>query len=283
MIEAGERIAGGREADILALADGRVLRHFLREGAEDDAVREVAAMQAAGKCLRVPRAFEVVTHEGRAGIVMERLEGIDLLTELEKKPWRAMAMGRILGELHLAMTACEAPGSLPAVKERIRRRVGRTPEIPAWLAALCGQVLDGLPDGDRIGHGDFHPGNIVRTPDGPAVIDWANAARGDPLADVARTRMMLALGELPEETPLPLRLAARGVRKLVFRSYSRTVRRGLRIDAEQLRRWELVKAIERIGEGIPGEQGRLARYIRERIPLEAEPGDRKEPGGTVAT
>ena len=53
------------------------------------------------------------------------------------------------------------------------------------------------PVGDRIVHLDLHPLNVMNTPDGPRVIDWANARRGDPATDVANTWSLLACGEVP--------------------------------------------------------------------------------------
>ena len=49
-------------------------------------------------------------------------------------------------------------------------------------------MLDG---GDRLVHLDLHPMNVMITPTGPIVIDWPNAARGDPLTDVAVTLVLL--------------------------------------------------------------------------------------------
>jgi len=34
-------------------------------------------------------------------------------------------------------------------------------------------------------HRDLHPGNVIRSPAGPVVIDWTNAGAGDPAFDVA--------------------------------------------------------------------------------------------------
>ena len=38
---------------------------------------------------------------------------------------------------------------------------------------------------DAVLHLDFHPDNIMLTPDGPVVFDWTNGALGPPAADVA--------------------------------------------------------------------------------------------------
>lgn len=34
-------------------------------------------------------------------------------------------------------------------------------------------------------HRDLHPANVILSPEGPVVIDWTNAAAGDPAVDVA--------------------------------------------------------------------------------------------------
>ena len=42
-------------------------------------------------------------------------------------------------------------------------------------------------EGDRLLHLDLHPANVILSPDGPVVIDWTNARRGEPTFDVALT------------------------------------------------------------------------------------------------
>jgi len=66
------------------------------------------------------------------------------------------------------------------------------PEVrQAWVAGVralvdaCAALDDaGLPD--TVVHGDLHPGNIVVTPeDRYVVVDWSDAARGNPFVDLA--------------------------------------------------------------------------------------------------
>ena len=42
-------------------------------------------------------------------------------------------------------------------------------------------------DGDKLCHGDFHPGNVLLTEKGAVVIDWMTASICNPWADMART------------------------------------------------------------------------------------------------
>jgi Ser/Thr protein kinase RdoA (MazF antagonist) len=57
---------------------------------------------------------------------------------------------------------------------------------------LLGRLAD-MPDGDRLCHGDFHPINVLGQDSQPMVIDWPDACRGDPAADVCRSYLLLKL------------------------------------------------------------------------------------------
>ena len=57
-------------------------------------------------------------------------------------------------------------------------------------------LLDGIahmPDGDRLCHGDFHPMNILGEASAPVIIDWPDARRGDPAADLCRSYLLMKL------------------------------------------------------------------------------------------
>ena len=52
--------------------------------------------------------------------------------------------------------------------------------------------LTGMPDADRLCHGDFHPFNILGLDTHARVIDWLDASRGAPAADVCRTYVLIS-------------------------------------------------------------------------------------------
>lgn len=60
------------------------------------------------------------------------------------------------------------------------------------------QILDKLPDGNSLCHGDFHPGNILISDGHAIVIYFMNVCHGDFLYDVARTVFLV------EYTPVPI-------------------------------------------------------------------------------
>ncbi|MFJ8631048.1 phosphotransferase [Streptomyces sp. NPDC093568] len=51
----------------------------------------------------------------------------------------------------------------------------------------------------RVVHLDLHPENVLLTPDGPYVIDWANAEVGDPGLDWGMSAVILAQVALADE------------------------------------------------------------------------------------
>jgi aminoglycoside phosphotransferase (APT) family kinase protein len=137
-------IAAGRASEIVDIGDSRVLRRFKRGG---NPAHEATVMeQARAHGFSVPDVLEVRDD----ALVLERIDGPTMLSELHRRPWRAASHARVLAELH-----------------------ARLHEIPF--------------ESDRLLHLDLHPGNVLLARRGPVVIDWANARGGDPALDVALT------------------------------------------------------------------------------------------------
>jgi Ser/Thr protein kinase RdoA (MazF antagonist) len=160
-----ELIARGRDADIFALDDQRVLRRYRDGGIADAEPRLMTFLAAAG--YPVPAVYDV---DG-SDMVLERLSGPTLTEELARRPWRYRSLGRLLGGLHDRLHAIRAP---------------------EWLPRRFPAASD-----DRVLHLDLHPTNVMLTPRGPVVIDWRNAAAGDPSADLAMTLVLVGSAEVP--------------------------------------------------------------------------------------
>jgi aminoglycoside phosphotransferase (APT) family kinase protein len=254
------RIGQGREAEILESGDGRVLRLLWSAEREPWLDREEAALRAASAAgAPVPAVYERTSVDGRPGLVMERLDGSDLLTRLGTRPWTVLSAGRTLGRLQVRLHEVRAPTELPALKDNVRELLERRADrVPHELASEARERLAGLPDGDRLCHGDYHPANVLLTPAGPRVIDWAGASRGDPIADVCRTHLIIELGEVPAHAPPVVRRLDRVGRSLLLRSYLRAYGRQ---DPELIGRWKRVLAIARLAEDIDAERVSLLSLL----------------------
>jgi aminoglycoside phosphotransferase (APT) family kinase protein len=256
-----EKVAEGREAEMFAWGDGKVLR-LLRPGFNpaslESEVRAIEVAYAWG--VPVPRAGERVSVEGREGVVLERIEGTDLLTELGRAPWTVVRAARMCGEVQARMHGCRVEDeSLPALKPRLERKLD-SPLVPDDLAEIAKKRLATLPEGEALCHGDFHPANVIRSPKGPVVIDWPNAMRGAPEADVARTLLLLGAGE-PQSYSGVMRVLTKIGRNLFIWLYTGSYMRARALDKEQVRRWALPIAVARLAEDIVEERPRLLRLI----------------------
>jgi aminoglycoside phosphotransferase (APT) family kinase protein len=264
-----ELIGEGREAEIFAWDDGTVLR-LLRPGIDPARVQgEAAAMRAAAAGgVAAPRVRDTITVDGRAGLVMDRVDGPDLITLMGRRPWTIPRAARIVGTAQARMHEVVAPPDLDDLRSHARFKIEATADLPSDLAEFALATLDALPAGDRLCHGDVHPGNVLLGSRGPAVIDWTNATRGDPAGDLARTRVMLQLGAVQEYMPALIRLFLRHMQALgrgsFFRLYVRAYARARPIDAAVVKQWVIVRAADRMFEGIEPERPALLELLEGR-------------------
>jgi aminoglycoside phosphotransferase (APT) family kinase protein len=239
-----------------------VLKLFREAAYADRAARESAALAVLGAAsVDAPTAYEIVEVDGRPGLVMERIEGIDLLSRLSKSPALVLRAARTMAEAHVAMHDVVAPATLPLLNEEMRERIDAAAALPRPLADFALGVLSGLDQGDRLCHGDFHVGNLLGEWDRPVIIDWGDASRGDPIADVARTRLLHRFGALPDGTSAALQRLERVGRRILVRRYTRIYGRAHRVDQPLVRRWEVVRAALRFYEGIEPEYAPLSKFL----------------------
>jgi len=258
------RIAEGREAEVFLRDDGRILKVFREAAYLDRAQRELdalAVLKVAG--VAAPAAYEIVDVEGRPGLVMDRVDGVDLLTALGSRPYLVWRAGRTMARAHAAMHDVEAPPTLPSLNDELAGRIEAAAggALSKELADFALHVLSRRPHGDRLCHGDFHLGNILGSWAAPAIIDWGDASRGDPVADVARTELLHRFGELPPGTPPMLRALAKVGRGVLVARYMRVYRKRHAVDRAELNQWEIVRAAARFIEGIEAEYEPLTRFL----------------------
>jgi len=257
-----QRIGQGRAAEVFALADDRVVK-LAREGAAHALEREAAAMRAAhGAGMPVPPAYELVDVAGRRGLVMGRVHGADMLTLFARQPWTVLRAGGRLGALHARLHGVVAPAELPSAHAMLEEKIASSPLVPAAARDRALGVLWHLPEGDQLCHFDFHPANVMTGTGGElTVIDWPGACRGDALADVAATAIILRGGKTGPGTPWITRLLAPIGRTLLYRGYLRGYRRHGDFDRERFKRWLVVTAALRLSYGIAGEEAMLHDLI----------------------
>jgi aminoglycoside phosphotransferase (APT) family kinase protein len=205
-----------------------------------------------------PEPAAMVCERGRAGIVFERVAGVSMLEALLHRPWTIPRQARSFARLHADIHSRTAPG-VPAAKSQLRATIQVLDALDTVTRDRLLRTLESLPDGTALCHGDYHPGNVMLTSVGPVAIDWPNAALGDPMADVAKTLLLIRLaGPLPPTVRARMLLAARAIfASMYLRSYL-ALRPGGR---ERIAAWMPPIAAARLEDGIPHERARLTRML----------------------
>jgi Ser/Thr protein kinase RdoA (MazF antagonist) len=171
-------------------ADGRVVKLDKPEWSglshyEADVLDQVVAAGIAA-----PRAYERVSVDGRAGVVLERIDGPAVFDVLVAAPGEAAAWAERMCALHLSLHGVHLDG-LPDLVGRLDNELSLCGLEPSLVDELRG-MLAALDTGQRVlCHWDFHPRNVLVGPDGTVVIDWLTVASGPAVADLARSLVLL--------------------------------------------------------------------------------------------
>jgi aminoglycoside phosphotransferase (APT) family kinase protein len=204
----GPRLASGRDADVFALDDGRVLRRYRAEGRDADGRPKTSEPEA--EVMRHVRAYAYpvpVVHAARGpDMVLERVDGPTMLADLGRRPWMLWRHARLLARLHHRLHTIPAPDWLPTFTAHppIAADDDAWP-APAVLSPMQATSADGK---DVLLHLDLHPGNVILSARGPIVVDWQYARRGDGAADVASTWLILASFQFSASGPRGLAMMA---------------------------------------------------------------------------
>jgi aminoglycoside phosphotransferase (APT) family kinase protein len=230
-------------SDVYAWGEGLVLKLFHSQVSPDRVARKHAVTRAVHSAgVPSPAVHDLIEVQGRCGIVFERINGVSLLEHTQARPWWIFGAVRLLAELHVQIHRCPAPAGLPSLRERIAEK-SEASDSPETDKQVARDRLASLPDGAALCHGDFHPGHVLMTPNGPVVIDWDSASRGDPLGDVACTSRLIRTASLPPWSPGYAHLLLKCLRSVMHHSYLRRyfhLHIGTR---EQIEGWETPIAV----------------------------------------
>src|SRR5918996_2453439 len=248
----GEVVARGSRSEVHAYGLGAVVKvprpatpanWILAEAEYVEAVRAVGAPAPA--LLGVEEIF------GRPATVWERVDGPSLWQEVVDHPARSAQVGHTLADVQLALLALVPPLTLPDQRDRL---VSKIRWSAANVDASLGSALELLPARDgtpRLCHGDLHPSNVIAAAQGPVLVDWFDASRGDRVADVARSSLTL----LAHGAATPSHLPGSDPRTLAVltQAYLSRLQESLDISPGLLSRWQAINAAARLAEGVSPE------------------------------
>ncbi len=241
-------IARGNTSDIWAWSDHAVIK-VLRPGipshwAEMEA-DTLSRVHAAG--LPVPQTEGVVEFQGRSAIVMEKIDGVAMWERIKREPAAVGTLIEQLVDLQIEVQRTSVKGLVPMV-ERLRRKIGDATQLSETERDEAKALLERLPTGDAVCHGDFHPANIILTANGPVILDWFDAAAGDVTADFVRSSLLM---RPPFDRSSWLAGSTPELLDQIHSHYiTELVRRGV-LDAQAFGSWEVVTAVARMSEPVP--------------------------------
>jgi uncharacterized protein (TIGR02172 family) len=253
MTSLGAPIATGLTAEVFAWKAGWVLKLF-RQGIGRKAVEWEAHISRLvyGKGMPIPTVGEVLEINDRFGLEYERVDGVSMLEAISKRPWKFFGYAHQLAELQARMHQVNLP-EMPTLRERLQHQIGQAKILPDDVRKSALNELEKLPDQDCLCHGDFHPGNIILSLQGPVIIDWIDASRGYPPLDVARSTLLFGGGSLPPGMPRILGL----IRSWFYRAYLGYYTRLNPLDQSEMDHWLPVLAAARLNENITYDEQRL--------------------------
>lgn len=264
-MEKGVLIGKGRSAEVYEWGEFQALKLFY-QGYRPEWIMYEAEMgrivSEAG--VPAPAVFGMVELEGRTGLVYERITGSSMLHQVQSSPLQLRKCARDMARLQHATHGCTTT-ILPRQKDNLEHAIMDARGILQDKAQTICKMLESLPEGDSICHGDFHPDNIVVTEDGCRAIDWNNANVGNPLCDVARTSLMFQSPFNPLQQSWIMAAALRAARTIWNRVYLNEYCRLSHAKREDIHRWMLPVAAARMREDVPGERAWLMELIDDRL------------------
>lgn len=248
----GEFVARGNTSDVWRWSPGTVVKVLHPDIPDHWATLEADITRRVHEAgLPAPATEGVVVVDGRQGIVFEHVDGISMWERMKSSPGELPALVEALVDLQAGLHAAAPVDGLPNLVTRLRGKIEAAENLPAEERREALDLLAGLPTASALCHGDLHPANILMSPRGMILIDWFDAAAGHPLADLARSSLLM-------RPPVSMMLAHRYLEGATPGSLARlhstylsvAGRRGLLPETE-FTAWEAVLAVARMVEPVP--------------------------------
>ena len=248
-------VLGGASSLVRRIDGGRVAKIFHAAVSEEMIDREYrAANLAADRGIAVARPIARIDAEEGRTILYPEIAGATLLGQMRRKPFGAGKALEDMVRLHRSIHACDVPELRP-LKDVLRIDIEYGP-ADARVKEAAYALIDRLPDGDRLLHGDFHPSNILAAPEGLTAIDWSKAARGEVTPDMLRTEMLLRFGQGPED------MLTNVARDWAARRYAHGYAGVAGAELSHVAQWRAVVALAWLRARAPVRQRAFGAYLR---------------------
>ena len=182
----GRSLATGNTAEIFEWGS-RVVKLYKSPAAKRAAFHEAATSAAVESLgLPVPRVWDVHEVGGRWGVVFDHVTQKSFADQMLGNSDNVPRYLECMVRLHIQIHSHQAI-QFAGLKVRLAANIATSTLLDKPHKQALLEAIAEMPDGDRLCHGDFHPLNILGDTTDPLIIDWPDARRGEPAADVCRS------------------------------------------------------------------------------------------------
>jgi uncharacterized protein (TIGR02172 family) len=194
----GALIGQGNTADIYDAGDKKVVKLFKQGYSLDHARQEFENSRLLDSLdLPISKSYELVTYDERHGIIYDKIEGESLL-ELVLRTGNVERYATVLALFHKQILSCNLDDAA-SLKSILKRNIERTKDLTNSCKSQLYAVLETLPNGRQLCHGDFHFDNVLVHEGKNYMIDYMNVCRGHEYGDMARTVYLIEMTPVPSQ------------------------------------------------------------------------------------
>ena len=256
-------LAQGGQAEIYELDKYKVIRVLRSTEDEDNLKSEMAIMKLLKeKGKAVPKVYEYLKIDGRPSLIMERLNGETMLDEMKRKPFELLKQAKKLAKLHIEVTDSAEGLEIISINDRAAYLIPKAEMLDKELKKFVLEILNQLPRGNDICHGDFHPGNIIIANGQYYVIDWSGVTSGEKLSDIAHTYLLLRNTPKTPGVNIFQSFIIGCAGSIISGKYLSSIEKNYPFDWSEFSKWMVVRAAERIYYGMPTEKEALIKFIK---------------------
>ncbi|MEG0020814.1 MAG: aminoglycoside phosphotransferase family protein, partial [Oscillospiraceae bacterium] len=188
-----DRVIGVRSDKTVFRAKDKVIKMFDDGYSKSDILNEALNQSRIEEMgMNIPKILEVGKIDGRWAIIQEFIEGKQLEylmgTNPEKMAEYLDNMAQLQWDMHQ-----KKPPLLNKLTDTLTRKIAAC-DLNATVRYDIIAQLQEMPKGNSLCHGDFVPGNIIVGTKGEYfMLDFSHSCVGNPLADVAKSYILLGL------------------------------------------------------------------------------------------
>lgn len=238
-----ELIASGAEADVYRFGN-HAIKLFKQHCSKSEAFYEAAVHTAVEATkLPIPKIHQVLKIENRWAIVMDLVSGTTMKDIIINDLKDINLHIDSIVNLQFKMHQIEANG-LIKLDERLATKILSTDKLSVDQKQHLNYNLKSFESDNKLCHGDFHFLNLIKTSHEIMIIDWIDAACGNPEADVCRTYLLYLI-------------YAKHIAELYLNAYCKKSNK----EAKDIKKWLPIIAGARLSENKENEFKILTRLI----------------------